>query len=124
MLHTAFKVAERLAQRGIEVGVVDIFNIDAFNAGRFRAMLASYSGIVTMEEGFRGRGGLDAMVFDFVNRNAIPARILNLGVEPGYRFELGTRAELHELVGIGIEAVDKGISAFARNLSSTLVKEQ
>jgi len=124
MLHTAFKVAERLAQRGVGVGVVDLFNIDGFNVSRFRAALGPYSGIVTMEEGFRGRGGLDAMMFDFVNRNAIPARILNLGVEPGYRFELGTRTELHELVGIGVEAVEKSITAFARNLSSTLVKEQ
>lgn len=124
MLHTAFKVAERLAQAGLEVGVIDLFNIDGFNAGRFRAALSQYSGIVTMEEGFRGRGGLDAMMFDYVNRNAIPARVLNLGVQPGYRFELGTRTELHELVGIGVEAVEKSVTAFARNLSSTLLKEQ
>jgi transketolase len=77
-----------------------------------------------MEEGFRGRGGLDAMMFDFVNRNALPARLLNVGVQPGYRFELGTRAELHELVGIGLEAVDRSVTAFARNLSGTLAKEQ
>lgn len=124
MLHTAFKVAERLEKAGVKVGVIDLFNIDGFNANRFRAALSAYSGIVTMEEGFRGRGGLDAMMFDFVSRNAIPARVLNLGVQPGYRFELGTRAELHELVGIGVETVEKSVAAFARSVSSNLVKEQ
>jgi hypothetical protein len=45
-------------------------------------------------------------------------------VQPGYRFELGNRTELHELVGIGVEAVEKSVTAFARTLSSTLVKER
>lgn len=122
MLHTALKAAERLATSGLDVGVVDIFDIDHFNASRFKQALAGYSGIVTMEEGFRGRGGLDAMMSDFARRQSLPVRILAVGVEPSYRFELGTRAELHELVGIGVEAVEKNVTSFARTLSSTLVR--
>jgi transketolase len=35
--------------------------------------------------------------------------VLNLGVQGSYRFELGTRAELHEQVGIGLQSVARSI---------------
>ena len=41
-----------------------------------------------------------------------PRPLLNLGVTPGYRFELGSRTELHEQVGIGPESVQQAISTF------------
>jgi transketolase len=112
MVHTALKAADRLAALGLQVGVVDIFDLSGFSVDRLDAVLRGYPGIATMEEGFRGRGGLDSMIFEFVARRGIDARVLNLGVEPGYRFELGTRAELHEQVGIGVEAVVASVSRF------------
>ena len=58
-----------------------------------------------MEEGFSGRGGLDALLGEFMRRSEINLKLINIGVEGGYRFELGTRAELHEQVGIGPDVV-------------------
>jgi transketolase len=69
-----------------------------------------------MEEGFRGRGGVDALFFEFNARQALGLRHLNIGVEGGYNFELGTRAELHEQVGIGENAVTEAVRAFARTV--------
>jgi transketolase len=60
-----------------------------------------------MEEGFAGRGGLDALLYNFIAHNEIAAKLFNIGVEGGYRFELGTRAELHEQVGIGPDVVTR-----------------
>lgn len=117
MVHTALKVAERLASSGIDVGVIDIFNITGFDPERFQAVLQPYAGIVSMEEGFRGRGGLDAMMFDFAGRRGIGAKILNIGVEGAYRFELGTRGDLHEQVGIGVASVEKAVTEFAKGLA-------
>ncbi len=122
MVHTALKVADRLAKLGIDVGVIDLFNISGFDTERFRVALQPYAGIVSMEEGFRGRGGLDALIFDLVARQGIKARVMNVGVTPAYRFDLGTRAELHELVGIGVNAVERSVTAFAKevmNVAST-----
>jgi transketolase len=116
MVHTALKVADRLAGNGIDVGVIDLFNITGFDPGSFQSSLRSYAGIVTLEEGFRGRGGLDAMMFDFCERQNIDAKILNLGVEGAYRFELGTRADLHEQVGIGVATVEKRIATFSKSI--------
>ena len=118
MLHTALKAAESLAAAGYSVGVIDLFDISDFAADQFQAVLSSYTGIVTLEEGFRGRGGVDAMLFEFIARRGLAARMLNIGVEGGYRFELGSRAELHEQVGIGSKAVLRSVTTFIQSLSA------
>jgi transketolase len=116
MLHTALKVATTLHQDGVEVGVVDLFDITGFDRDRLIGTLQHYSGIVTMEEGFRGRGGVDALFFELTARRGLSWRQLNVGVDGDYRFELGTRAELHEQVGIGETAVSAAVRAFDQAL--------
>ncbi|HEY8094481.1 MAG TPA: transketolase C-terminal domain-containing protein [Methylobacter sp.] len=120
MLHTAFKVADQLAASGINVGVIDLFDISRFSADQLEATLAPYAGIVTMEEGFRGRGGVDSMMFEFLARRGLNIRVLNVGVEGGYRFELGTRAELHEQVGIGENSVRLFVTEFMQTISTKI----
>jgi len=112
MVHTALKAAQEFAAQGRALGVIDLFDICRFDAGALRHALAPYAGIVTLEEGFRGRGGLDAMMFDFMAHQGLDARMLNIGVEGDYRFELGTRSQLHEQVGIGLDAASRGIGRF------------
>lgn len=113
MVHTALAAAKTLSAEGIESSVLDIFNIGGFSKRALYEVLNEYAAIVTLEEGFCGRGGLDAMIFDFSARNGLTARLLNIGVEGSYRFELGTRAELHERVGIGLEAVVRRVREIA-----------
>lgn len=110
-VHTALQVADRLANTGRKISVIDLFDVAGFDRAEFLSTLAPYRAIVTLEEGFKGRGGVDAMMFDLL-ANEPHRPLLNLGVTPGYRFELGSRAELHEHVGIGPEAVMRDISAF------------
>lgn len=118
MLHTALKVADKLVAEGHHVGVVDLFDITNFNADRLQETLAGYGGVVSMEEGFRGRGGVDSMLFEFVSRRNLGLRMLNIGVEGGYRFELGSRVELHEMVGIGPEYVEKSVCTFIQSFAN------
>ena len=117
MLHTALAVADRLAAAGHSVGVIDLFDISNFATDQLQAALSSYAGIVTLEEGFRGRGGVDSMLFEFIARRGLAARMLNVGVEGVYRFELGSRTELHEQVGIGPETVLRSVTTFIESLS-------
>lgn len=118
MVHTALKVAATLKEGGVSLSVVDLFDLTGFDRSRLLSALNPCSGIVTMEEGFRGCGGLDAMLFDFLNANGYRNPILNCGVEGGYRFDLGTRAELHEQVGIGPEVMTRKIRDFAQRLDT------
>src|SRR5205085_639999 len=110
MLHTAFTVADRLLARGVKVGVIDLFDLARFAGEHLRQELQTYEVIASMEEGFAGRGGLDALLYNFIGHNGIDAKLLNIGFEGGYRFELGTRAELHEQVGIGPDIVTTRLS--------------
>jgi len=118
MLHTAFTLAEALAGEGIQVGLVDLFDLARFSENALCDTLKPYTGIVSLEEGFRGRGGLDSMLFDFIARRNLNAKILNIGVESAYHFELGTRTELHEKVGLGSKSVLSDIRAFSTLLST------
>lgn len=117
MLHTALKVAEVLAGEGRHVGVIDLFDLARFSATHLYDALKPYAGIVSLEEGFRGRGGLDSILFEFIARRGLEAKMLNIGVEGAYHFELGTRTELHEKVGIGPQGVLSSVRAFAISLS-------
>jgi len=112
MLHTAFIVANELEKIGISVGIVDLIDLSHFNKSKFLDLLKSYASIVSMEEGFVGRGGLDSMLFHLFTSNQIFPKFLNIGVEGGYRFELGSRAELHEQVGIGPKVILEKIKTF------------
>jgi transketolase len=116
MMHTALKVAETLSVAGFDLGVVDLFDISNFDQDRMISLLRGYKGLVTMEEGFRGRGGIDSMMFEFIARHHLDLSLLNIGVEGGYKFELGTREELHEQVGIGTQFVSKSLTNFVRSL--------
>lgn len=120
MVHTALRIANRLARAGINVGVIDLFDITGFDEVRLLAALRPYGGIVTMEEGFRGRGGLDAMMFNLAANRDLAAPILNIGVEGAYSFELGTRSELHEQVGIGENAAFKSVEKFLQKIAQPI----
>ena len=116
MLHTALKVADRLSTEGEDVTVVDLFDVTGFARSAMAETISKHAAIVTMEEGFAGRGGVDSLFFEFVARQGLGVKHLNIGVEGGYHFDLGTRAELHEQVGIGENAVTAAVSSFARSL--------
>lgn len=112
MLHTALDIADQFASKGVFFGVIDLFDLATFDANQLAGVMKPYSALVSLEEGFRGRGGMDAMLFDFIARRSLPQQMLNIGVEGTYSFELGTRAELHEAVGIGPNAVMQAVQSF------------
>jgi transketolase len=116
MVHTALKVAERLSQSEIEVGVVDLFDLSTFNQSKLNKLLADYHAVISMEEGFCGRGGLDSMMFNHILHSGLNLKMLNIGVEGSYRFEIGNRETLHEQVGIGFNAVIDKVIGFRGTL--------
>lgn len=116
MVHTALKVAERLKQQGLSVGVIDLFDLCKFDQAKLNQVLSAYKGVVTMEEGFSGRGGLDAMMFDYIAGHDLKLSMLNIGVTGGYRFEIGERQVLHEQVGIGVQSVIDKVAHFSQKI--------
>jgi transketolase len=118
MLHTALKVASKFNQKNILIGVIDLIDLYGFDKVQLSTELRSYKKIVSLEEGFKGRGGMDALLFNLLNEESGGPQLVNLGVEGVYRFELGTRAELHELVGIGQMVVERRVNNILKEIAT------
>jgi transketolase len=118
MMHTALNVAAQFNQKNIHIGVVDLIDLYGFNKAQLSTELRRYKKIVSLEEGFKGRGGMDAMLFNLLNEESGGPQLVNLGVEGVYRFELGTRAELHELVGIGQRVVEQRVNTILKEIET------
>jgi len=111
MTHTALAVAEQLAGSGRELAVVDLVNLTGFDADALASTLRQAPFVFSLEEGFEARGGLDALIHKFCRDQGVSGYFEGIGVRPGYQFELGTRVELHEQVGVGANAVVNRITS-------------
>jgi transketolase len=111
MTHKAVRVAGRLRAEGISAGVVDVFHFTSAASSRMARTLQRYDRLATMEEGFMGRGGLDAHVAEAVPRFS-PGRLWTIGFRPGYVFDIGGREFLYERCGLGDEDLLRGIRRF------------
>ncbi|GLK87744.1 transketolase family protein [Pseudomonas turukhanskensis] len=118
MTHTALKAAAHLAKLGLNLSVIDLFDLTHFDTNALLEHLRTARRIVSLEEGFQGCGGLDSLLFNLLSRHAVTAPFLNIGVAPHYRFELGDRQTLHEQVGIGLHTVIEKIQRFCPALPS------
>jgi transketolase len=105
MTHVALKVAKKLAEDKIQAGVIDIFLLKPVNeASLFRA-LRKYAVIITMEEAFINKGGLDSIISSiFRNRNS-GIILKGLGFKEKYLFGGGNREYLHKLNGLDEDSV-------------------
>ena len=101
MTHTALSIAKKLELEGIDLAVIDLFNLTGFDANSLISLAKDQPVIFSMEEGFKGRGGLDAIIINVLKQNRVNCKFEAIGVKPGYSFQLGTRQELHEMVEIG-----------------------
>ena len=101
--HVALRVAAQAP-----VGVVDVFAFPPLNEKLLVETLKPYRQVITLEEGFIRRGGLDMLILSL----GIPAQAR--GFDGRYLFEVGNRAELHKLCGLDeasiLQAVTKGPS--------------
>lgn len=111
--HTALVVADRLAsEHNISCEVIDVCRLDK-DVDLANAVAAAE--VVSLEEAFEGRGGLDAFVRSQLGGSHA---VLGIGVRPQYEFELGTREELHEKVGIGSDSVVRRILSCINRISA------
>ncbi len=114
MTQVALQVQQRLGAGGHHISVVDMYNLTDFDADALCDVLCGHDILMTAEEGFVGRGGLDALAHQFVSERGISARVCASGLDSRYRFELMDRAGLHETAGIGVCALTEKIREVMR----------
>ena len=111
MTHTALKAADALATEGVDATLIDLVDLTRFDAAALLSTIGDRRLVVSMEEGFIGAGGLDALVRNTLAERGNRATLLPVGLPPAYQFELGSRAHLHEDLGIGPKACVERIRA-------------
>ncbi len=109
MTHRALKAAKELQ----DVGVVDMFMLKPVNEKLLLETLKEYVYIITIEEGFIGNGGLDALISKVILDNRLNIKLKRMGFNDKYVFELGGRDYLHKLNNLDEEAIIKAIKDFA-----------
>ena len=97
MTHKALKVAEMLAEENIAVGVIDIFLIKPFKENKFFESIKKYRNLITIEEGFINKGGLDSLISGMLENNKSRILLKRMGFGDSYTFEIGSRDYLHRL---------------------------
>ena len=115
MTHVALQVADVLYKKNCSIGVVDVFLLKNLNAQKLKSILNDYEILLTLEEGFIARGGLDSLIASLTLSSKTPKSVYPLGFKDTYIFEVGDRNHLHEVAGLSVDKIVAHIEALKCN---------
>ncbi|MCB5266561.1 MAG: transketolase [Candidatus Cloacimonetes bacterium] len=100
MTHKAVSIAKEL-----DIKLIDIYLINSYDKEKLQEALQECEVIFTLEEAFKNSGGLDAEInFHFKDK-----KVVNLGFEKKYTFEIGSREFVHQENGLSEDEILKEI---------------
>lgn len=100
MVQKVYEIVKKM-----DVTLVDLYFINAYSKKELLKALQNVKTIVTIEEGFKNSGGLDSEIsFLFKDK-----KLINLGFEKHYIFDIGDREFVHKKNGLGIDEIKKQI---------------
>lgn len=112
MVHTAIEAAKELEQKGVCLGVIDIYAIP-INQRLLIEKLGQARRVITLEEHFLA-GGLGSAVCEVLidAEQSMPVKRLGLCMEKGYCYEYGGRDIIRKYYGIDKNGVVKQVEDF------------
>ena len=105
LTHKAIKIADILNNLNVNIGVIDVFLLKPFNEDLFLKLIGGYRCLITLEEGFVNKGGLDSLVSSVLDRKNLNIKLKRMGIEDNYIFNIGSREYLHELNGLDEKSI-------------------
>lgn len=105
MSHLAVGVRDELEAGGVPVRTVDLMNLSSPDIGALETALSPCRAILTMEEGFIGRGGMDGLLAMHLAPRLPKAKWAHAGLAPRYGFEIGPRDDLLAAHGLSRSAL-------------------
>lgn len=112
MFQKAVEIKEILHDKGINLGLVDIFRIKPLNKEKLKEIVQRYDKVVILEEHFLD-GGLGSSVLEVLSDVGVLVPTLRLGIIDKYLFDNGGRDYIHKLSGIDNTTVVEKIIQFA-----------
>jgi transketolase len=111
MTHRALSVAGLLKNKSFSIGVIDLFMLKPLNEERLFDAVNRYDQVITLEEAFINKGGLDSLIANIITRNHSKVRLKRIGFEDAYVFDMGNREHLHKLNHLDEESIIQTIEA-------------
>jgi len=105
MTHKAINIAKRCADEGISIGVIDVFLLKPFKERIFYEIIKKYDIVISLEEGFINKGGLDSLISTILDSNNSDIRLFRMGFDDKYVFEIGNRDYLHKLCSLDDDCI-------------------
>jgi transketolase len=96
------------------LGVVDVFLLKPFNEDLFFETIKKYDHVITLEEGFIHKGGLDSLVSNTLDKRDSYLKLRRLGFGEGYVFDMGSREHLHKLHNLDEESIIRTVKECLR----------
>lgn len=105
MTHTGIKALKKMKKKGIHIGLIDVFMLRPFDVKLFLRVIGKYKHVITVEEAFINRGGLDSLISVILQEDNSEISLTRMGFKDAYTFEMGGRDHLHKINGLD----DQGI---------------
>ena len=116
MTHTALRAVDKLNKDKIDVGLIDVFLIKPVNEDMFFNVLNKYKYIITLEEAFINKGGLDSLVSALLENRDSRIRLKRMGFKDEYVFDMGGREHLHKKNNLDEEGIIKNIKEILKDV--------
>ncbi len=111
MVHKALRVADLLKKKGIELGVIDLFQLPCDAAALARQIQAAPR-LFTLEEHFLP-GGMGSAILEMLADRGVSLPVQRYGMgDPGhYSYVYGGRETIHDSYGLSTEALAAALAA-------------
>ncbi len=88
-----------------DIGLIDVYLLKPFNEELFLEKIKHYSMIITLEEAFINKGGLDGLISNILSKNNLAIQHKNMGFTDKFVFNIGSRDYLHKLNNLDEESI-------------------
>lgn len=105
MTHKAISIRNLLEKENINIGVIDIFLLKPVDQNLLFEALKKYKNIITLEESFINKGGLDSIVSGILHDKNSNIKLRRMGFDDTHVFEVGGREYLHRLYNLDEKSI-------------------
>lgn len=100
MTHKALQLAKEFKIDNRNIGVIDMFMLKPICEGSLFELIKKYKTIITIEEGFVNKGGMDSLVSNLLRNKNSDIILKSFGFGDNYVFKCGDREVLYEAGGL------------------------
>lgn len=107
--HMSLKIIKRLQEMDKNIGLIDVFMLKPINENSLFNIIKDYKHLITIEEAFIGKGGLDTIILNILNDNNSKILLKRFGFKDEYLFKFGGRELLYKQHSFDEDSIVKTI---------------